>query len=356
MKKLFVISGSSGVGKGTVIKAFLEKHPEFKLSVSCTTRTKREGETEGINYFYLSEQEFDNCIKNDACMAQKKDNTVFVCDKQQDGYTVNKGFFVYTKTANESNYKAFAKKAEIGTQQIDRIEQIKTDFYEHIAGDENTANNDPNNCNDLYVSFTGKQEELYEPVHINVNAPIFVEYLNKMYDVFGAYDRLSTFEPSKRNNPTDCQALARYDELKDYEERIKNIDNNISDALDKKRFDLFGNAMRGTVKNDEDVETIFANIVLNGPSVLVPYDESKALDTKSVSKFINLLGSFTCTGSVHMAPDAKAVEFSYINRHEFRQLRCYLDDNSSNAVDGADAIARLFFQGAKKVVQDNKKK
>ncbi len=65
MKKLYVISGSSGVGKGTVIKEFLKKHPEFKLSVSCTTRNKREGEIHGVNYFYLTVEEFDSCIKND---------------------------------------------------------------------------------------------------------------------------------------------------------------------------------------------------------------------------------------------------------------------------------------------------
>ncbi len=64
MKKLFVISGSSGVGKGTVIKEFLKKHPEFKLSISCTTRSKREGEVNGINYFFLTQKEFKKCIDN----------------------------------------------------------------------------------------------------------------------------------------------------------------------------------------------------------------------------------------------------------------------------------------------------
>ena len=64
MTKLFVISGSSGVGKGTVIKGFLEKHPDFKLSISCTTRAKRMGEENGVNYFFLSQEEFENCIKN----------------------------------------------------------------------------------------------------------------------------------------------------------------------------------------------------------------------------------------------------------------------------------------------------
>ncbi len=64
MKKLFVISGSSGVGKGTVIKEFLRKHPDFRLSISCTTRGKREGEEHGVNYFFLTQDEFKNCIAN----------------------------------------------------------------------------------------------------------------------------------------------------------------------------------------------------------------------------------------------------------------------------------------------------
>lgn len=64
-KKLFVISGSSGVGKGTVIKGFLERNPDFSLSISYTTREKREGEIDGVNYFFVSKEEFENSIKND---------------------------------------------------------------------------------------------------------------------------------------------------------------------------------------------------------------------------------------------------------------------------------------------------
>ena len=64
MGKLFVISGSSGVGKGTVINEFLRKHPNFKLSISCTTRGKREGEEHGVNYFFLSKEEFKKCVDN----------------------------------------------------------------------------------------------------------------------------------------------------------------------------------------------------------------------------------------------------------------------------------------------------
>lgn len=64
-KKLFVISGSSGVGKGTVLKGFLGKNPNFMLSISCTTRAPRKGEVDGVNYFFLTKEEFQNCIDND---------------------------------------------------------------------------------------------------------------------------------------------------------------------------------------------------------------------------------------------------------------------------------------------------
>lgn len=64
MSKLYVISGSSGVGKGTVIKEFLNRHPKFKLSTSCTTRQMRVGEVDGLNYFFLSKEEFQKCVDN----------------------------------------------------------------------------------------------------------------------------------------------------------------------------------------------------------------------------------------------------------------------------------------------------
>jgi guanylate kinase len=57
---LIVISGPSGVGKGTVIQRFIND-PELKLafSVSMTTRAMREGEQEGVNYYYVSREEFE---------------------------------------------------------------------------------------------------------------------------------------------------------------------------------------------------------------------------------------------------------------------------------------------------------
>ena len=62
--KLFIISGSSGVGKGTVIKELLKRADNLFLSVSSTTRKPREGEVHGKNYYFLSKEEFEEAVKN----------------------------------------------------------------------------------------------------------------------------------------------------------------------------------------------------------------------------------------------------------------------------------------------------
>ena len=59
---LLVISGPSGAGKGTVRKELLERNPEFKLSVSATTRAPREGEVDGESYFFLTKEKFSEMI------------------------------------------------------------------------------------------------------------------------------------------------------------------------------------------------------------------------------------------------------------------------------------------------------
>jgi guanylate kinase len=63
MAKVFVITGPSGVGKGTLISQLLERVPGLELSVSATTREPREGEAEGRDYHFLSPPEFDRRIE-----------------------------------------------------------------------------------------------------------------------------------------------------------------------------------------------------------------------------------------------------------------------------------------------------
>lgn len=67
MKKgiLLVISGPSGSGKGTVIKRLLELSDEFMYSVSATTRTPRDGEINGVNYYFIDRSDFEDRISSD---------------------------------------------------------------------------------------------------------------------------------------------------------------------------------------------------------------------------------------------------------------------------------------------------
>ena len=92
---LIVLSGPSGTGKGTVCDALLEKHRDIVLSVSCTTRAPRKGETEGKSYFFISEQQFKDMLVRDeflehACVYGNYYGTPtsFVSQKLDEGHDV----------------------------------------------------------------------------------------------------------------------------------------------------------------------------------------------------------------------------------------------------------------------------
>jgi len=65
MSQIFIISAPSGAGKTTICKKILEQSPNIAYSVSYTTRKPRNGEKHGIDYYYISVEEFEQGIKND---------------------------------------------------------------------------------------------------------------------------------------------------------------------------------------------------------------------------------------------------------------------------------------------------
>ena len=74
---LVVVSGFSGSGKGTIMKELLKKYPEqYALSISATTRQPREGETDGVEYFFKETKEFEQMIADGELLeyAQYVDN------------------------------------------------------------------------------------------------------------------------------------------------------------------------------------------------------------------------------------------------------------------------------------------
>jgi guanylate kinase len=61
--RVFVITGPSGVGKGTLIRGLMERLPQLELSVSATTRSPRPGESDGVDYHFLSSEEFERRVQ-----------------------------------------------------------------------------------------------------------------------------------------------------------------------------------------------------------------------------------------------------------------------------------------------------
>lgn len=72
--KLIVLSGPSGVGKGTVVKRILKECDDIALSVSATTRTPREEDTDGVTYSFKTRDEFEKMIKADEFLEWAKYN------------------------------------------------------------------------------------------------------------------------------------------------------------------------------------------------------------------------------------------------------------------------------------------
>ena len=66
--KLYIISGPSGAGKGTLVKGLLARVPRVWLSVSATTRGPRPGEVEGTHYFFVSPDRFDELKRTDGLL------------------------------------------------------------------------------------------------------------------------------------------------------------------------------------------------------------------------------------------------------------------------------------------------
>ena len=64
--RLFVISGPAGAGKTEIVKKLIRRHPDVKLSVSCTTRAPRPGEVNGVSYHFVSDERFHELVAEGA--------------------------------------------------------------------------------------------------------------------------------------------------------------------------------------------------------------------------------------------------------------------------------------------------
>ena len=93
--KLFIISGASGVGKSTVLKKVMAARQDLQFSVSATTRPPRPGEEEGVSYYFVTTQQFEDMIAQDAFLEYDAHNdnyygtpTFEVEEKLQKGHVI----------------------------------------------------------------------------------------------------------------------------------------------------------------------------------------------------------------------------------------------------------------------------
>ena len=115
-KKLIIITGPSGVGKGTVVKELLDRNKDIWLSISATTRNPRIGEKEGENYYFISDERFKDMI-------DKKD---FLEWAQFAGNY----YGTPLSTVNEKIEKGFIVLLEI---EVEGAKQIKEKFPEALS-------------------------------------------------------------------------------------------------------------------------------------------------------------------------------------------------------------------------------
>ncbi len=161
---LVVLSGPSGVGKGTIAKLIVERDADFALSISCTTREPRKGEKDGREYFFISREEFE----------KKRDNGGFLEYSVHfgNGYGTPRDF-VMEKLGNKDvmleidvngglNVKNSYKDAVLIMVLPPSIEELK-----HRLKERNTETDEQIEMRMQRIAYEISKKELYDYVVIN---------------------------------------------------------------------------------------------------------------------------------------------------------------------------------------------
>ena len=194
MSKLLVISGPSGVGKGTIVKLledmYQEKSKKLYLSISCTTRNPREGEENGVNYYFITEKEFLKRLKNNDFL-------------EYNVYGTGKYYGTPKSTVLEYLKKGYDVILEID---INGYKQIKENFPDAIG-----IFIMPPDINELYNRLKNRNTEDEETINVRIKTAKKEIKERKIYDYIivnennqsektaeGIYDILNS-EDSKKN-------------------------------------------------------------------------------------------------------------------------------------------------------------
>lgn len=112
--KLVLYTGSSGVGKGTIMAELLKKNDNIRLSVSNTTRQPRDGEIDGVHYNFVTKEQFESLIKEDGYLeyAQYCDN-YYGTPKRQVEDMLEKGYFVFLEIEVQGGLQIMEKYPDV---------------------------------------------------------------------------------------------------------------------------------------------------------------------------------------------------------------------------------------------------
>lgn len=187
MSKLITISGPSGVGKGTIVKLLKEKYQEenkkLYISISCTTRSPREGEIDGREYYFISEEEFLNKIEEGDFLEYNKYGTgrYYGTPKSKVEEYLKNGYDVILEIDINGSMLVKESLPETITIFVDTpsIEDLKerlstrgTETEEQIKMRIETALNElarKDVCDYIIVNYDGKSKEAMEEIYNILN-------------------------------------------------------------------------------------------------------------------------------------------------------------------------------------------
>lgn len=141
--KLVLYTGSSGVGKGTIMAELLKRNPNIRLSVSNTTRKPREGEIDGVHYNFVSKQQFENLIKENGFLeyAQYCDN-YYGTPKKQVEDLLSQGYDVFLEIEVQGGLQILEKYPDVLSIFIlpTSIDSLSRRLHRRGTEDEETIN------------------------------------------------------------------------------------------------------------------------------------------------------------------------------------------------------------------------
>lgn len=190
---LIVVSGPSGTGKSTIVNTVLKKMPDIVFSVSATTRDKRTGEVDGVDYFFVSQDEFQRMINNNellehACYVNnyygtpKKavlDNLVMgnnvLLDIEVQGaeqikeqYPEAIEIFVVPPSMEELQRRLFSRGTDSKEKIQQRLEQAKVEFAKINNYDYIVVNDTLEKAVDDTVAIIASQKNIYTIRQTNI--------------------------------------------------------------------------------------------------------------------------------------------------------------------------------------------